>query len=86
MAGDVVTTTIGLERGLSEANPVVADAVETYGVAGMVVLKAVGAAILLTFPLFSARPQLTFRACCVLYGALGLLVVCWNTSLILTTV
>lgn len=86
MAGDVITTSIGLHLGLTEANPVVADAIETYGTPGMIALKAVGAAILLTFPLLSSRPRITFRACCVLYGGLGVVVVCWNTSLILTVV
>lgn len=72
MAGDVITTTIGLELGLREANPVVAGTIETYGVLGMVTLKTLTVGILLSLPLLSARPRLTFRACCGCYAA-----ICW---------
>ncbi|GAB3040479.1 DUF5658 family protein [Natronobiforma cellulositropha] len=40
LVGDVVTTFVGLHIGLAEANPIARGAIEGYGLAGMLVLKA----------------------------------------------
>ncbi|NGM67408.1 hypothetical protein G6M89_00040 [Natronolimnobius sp. AArcel1] len=40
LVGDVVTTFVGLHLGLAESNPIARGAIEGYGLAGMLVLKA----------------------------------------------
>ncbi len=40
LVGDVVTTFVGLNLGLAESNPIARGAIEGYGLAGMLVLKA----------------------------------------------
>lgn len=41
LVGDVVTTFVGLHIGLAESNPVARGAIDSHGLAGMLVLKAV---------------------------------------------
>ena len=47
LVGDVVTTFVGLHLGLHESNPIARSAIESWGLAGMLGLKAaaVGAAL-----------------------------------------
>ncbi|EMA40053.1 DUF5658 family protein [Halobiforma nitratireducens] len=40
LVGDVVTTFVGLHLGLAESNPVARSAIDGYGLAGMLALKA----------------------------------------------
>lgn len=40
LVGDVVTTVVGLQLGLAESNPVARAAIDGWGVAGMLALKA----------------------------------------------
>ena len=40
LVGDVVTTFVGLHLGLAESNPIARSAIEGWGLAGMLVLKA----------------------------------------------
>ncbi|WP_160067226.1 DUF5658 family protein [Natronorubrum halalkaliphilum] len=40
LVGDIVTTFVGLHLGLAESNPVARSAIEGYGLAGMLALKA----------------------------------------------
>lgn len=45
LAGDVVTTFVGLHLGLAESNPVARSAIENWGVAGMLGLKALAVGV-----------------------------------------
>jgi len=45
LLADIVTTFVGLQLGLSESNPAARGAIETYGVAGMLALKAFAVAV-----------------------------------------
>ncbi len=40
LVGDIVTTFVGLQFGLAESNPIARGAIDGYGLAGMVALKA----------------------------------------------
>lgn len=40
LAGDVVTTFVGLQLGLAESNPIARAAIDGWGLAGMLALKA----------------------------------------------
>lgn len=40
LVGDIVTTFVGLHLGLAESNPVARNAIYSYGLAGMIALKA----------------------------------------------
>ncbi|MDJ1430802.1 DUF5658 family protein [Halostagnicola sp. A-GB9-2] len=40
LVGDIVTTFVGLHLGLAESNPIARGAIEGYGLAGMIALKA----------------------------------------------
>ncbi|WP_049923092.1 DUF5658 family protein [Halopiger djelfimassiliensis] len=45
LVADIVTTVVGLRLGLAESNPVARGALEGYGLAGMIALKAVAVGI-----------------------------------------
>lgn len=45
LVGDLATTIVGLEMGLTESNPVAAGFIEDFGYVGMVALKAAAVAI-----------------------------------------
>ncbi|RQH00033.1 DUF5658 family protein [Natrarchaeobius oligotrophus] len=55
LIGDIVTTFVGLHLGLAESNPIARSAIEGYGLAGMLALKAFAVAVgLLCRPLLPA--------------------------------
>ncbi|WP_327051475.1 DUF5658 family protein [Halomicrococcus gelatinilyticus] len=78
MLGDVVTTGFGLYIGLDEGNPFVATLVAELGLGGLVLLKAVTAALLVALPSLTRRSRRTFRFGSLVYLAVGTLVVLSN--------
>ena len=78
MAGDVVTTGVGLHLGLDEGNPVVATLLAQVGIAGLVFVKAVTAGLLVALPTLTRRSRRTFRLGSVVYLTVGTLVVVSN--------
>lgn len=84
MAGDVVTTSVGLQLGLREGNPLVAAVIGWFGLPGMIATKAVAAGALLVLPAFTSESQWTFRIGSAAYLAVGLLVVASNLVSILS--
>ncbi|WP_433627989.1 DUF5658 family protein [Halomicrococcus sp. NG-SE-24] len=78
MAGDVVTTGVGLHLGLDEGNPVVATLLAHLGIAGLVLVKAVTAGLLVVLPTLTRRSRRTFRLGSFVYLIVGTLVVISN--------
>jgi len=56
LIADVATTFVGLELGLSESNPAARGAIEDYGMAGMLALKAFAVTVGLVCRPFLERP------------------------------
>ena len=78
MLGDVVTTGVGLELGLREANPFVAHLLDELGLAGLVLVKAATAVMLVALPTLTRRSHRTFRLGSFVYLGVGSLVVVSN--------
>lgn len=84
MLGDVVTTGVGLERGLNEGNPFVAHLLAEMGLAGLLLLKAATLVLLVVLSGWTRRSRRTFRLGSIVYLAVGLLVVLSNVVAIVT--
>lgn len=78
MAADLATTTVGLQHGLSEVNPVVAAVERRFGVGGIAGLKVVAVALLLALPAATPDPESVFVASATGYGAVQLVAVLSN--------
>lgn len=84
MLGDVVTTGVGLHLGLKEGNPFVAVLLAELGLAGLVLAKAVTAALLVALPVLAHRSSHAFRLGSLVYLVIGILVVLSNVFAIAT--
>lgn len=78
MAGDIITTGVGLELGLQEGNPFVATVIQWFGLPGMVATKAVAAGALLVLPSFTTEAHWAFRIGSAAYLGVGGFVVLSN--------
>ncbi|MFC4549338.1 MULTISPECIES: DUF5658 family protein [Halorussus] len=83
MVGDVITTGVGMAMGLEEGNPLVAAVMGEVGLAGLVLLKAMAAILLVALPGVTDDARQTFRAGCAAFVAVGLVVVVTNLAAIL---
>ncbi|WP_276281227.1 DUF5658 family protein [Halorussus caseinilyticus] len=83
MVGDVVTTGFGMAMGLEEVNPVASAVLAEAGLAGLVLLKAMAAVVLVVLPGVTGNARRTFRAGGAVYLLAGLLVVVGNAWAIL---
>ena len=79
VGGDIITTVIGLQLGAVESNPLVDDALYEYGVPGMIALKTVAVAIIYGIGTITQK-QLT---ACLTLLSISVLIVVWNTAIIL---
>lgn len=86
MLGDVVTTGVGIHMGIQEGNPLVATAIQWFGLPGMVAAKATAAGALLVLPSFTTDSRWTFRIGSAAYLAIGVLVMTSNLVSIWTVV
>lgn len=82
LAADVVTTRIGLARGATEANPVVAHLIGRLGLwPGLLLPKAALLVLVAAFTLISPAPAGSLAVLALIYGA----VVAWNVSVLVRT-
>jgi hydrogenase/urease accessory protein HupE len=78
MAGDVVTTAVGLQFGLQEGNPLVSQVIAWFGLPGMLATKALAAGALLVLPALTPESRWTFRVGSAVYILVGMLVLVSN--------
>lgn len=78
MAGDVVTTAVGLQLGLQEGNPLVSQVIAWFGLPGMLATKALAAGALLALPALTPESRWTFRVGSAVYLLVGTLVLVSN--------
>lgn len=78
MAADLATTAVGLQLGLSEANPVVAAVERRFGVGGIVGLKVAAGALLVALPAATPDPEPVFVVSAASYGAVQFVAVLSN--------
>lgn len=86
MVADLVTTAVGLQVGLGEANPVVRAVEHRFGVGGIVGLKVAAAALLVALPALTPDPEAVFVASAAGYGAVQFVAVLSNLLHLLVVV
>lgn len=81
-AGDIATTHIGLQMGLSEGNPIMRYMYSSYGVLGLVGFKTIAMGVMLALAAITENKELTFLMWAVAFGSIHILVIINNLILI----
>jgi len=76
--GDVITTQYGLERGVEEAHPVMAQVLDRYGTEGMIAVKLIALGVFLV--LYFKLPKPNRLGVPIGLILLGVAIIGWNLA------